>query len=176
VTTGYTREQLAELAQQLYDTAPPEITEADRKDAAKVLDASMAATDLGILLRLGFKNATTVDFFLNCAVMVELVQGLHAAGEAHGWWRHEYNDKSGFKLPSPTPDDLPLALQIISLRTASEPKGLLIGFRNGLEVLGLYMRRKMATEVLGAIARANDRAQWWDDNFSLIPNDGTKLQ
>jgi hypothetical protein len=176
MTTGYTREQLAELARQLYENAPPEMTSADKNKAAKVLDASMAATDIGILLRLGFKKAATIDFFLNCAVMVELVQGLHAAGEAHGWWRHEYNDKPGFKLDPPTPDDLPLALQIISLRTASEPNGLLIAFRDGLEVLRLYMRRKTAGEMLAAIAQANKRAQWWDDDFALIPNDGTKLQ
>jgi hypothetical protein len=176
MTTGYTREQLAELAQQIYDNVPPEMTAADKKGAAKVLDASMAATDLGILLRLGFKRNTTADFFLNCAVMIEFVLGLHAAGETQGWWLREYDGERGFKLDPPPPEDLPLALQIISLRTGSEPKGLMIAFRNGPEVLHLYMRRKTAEEVLAAIAQANDRARWWDDNFALIPNDGSKLQ
>jgi len=175
MATGYTREQLAELAQQIYENVPPEMTAADKKAAAKVLDASMAATDLGILLRLGFKRQTTVDFFLNCALMIELVLGIHAAGEAQGWLK-EHKDERGFKLGPPTPEDLPGALQIISLRTASEPEGLMIAFRNGPEVLQLYMRRKTAEEVLAAIAQANDRARWWDSAMALIPNDGTVLQ
>jgi hypothetical protein len=176
MTTGYTREQLAALSQQIYENVPPEMTAADKEAAAKVLDASVAATDLGILLRLGFKRQTTVDFFLNCAVMIELVLGLHAAGETHGWWLKEYDDERGLRLGPPTPEDLPGALQVISLRTASEPEGLMVAFRNGPEVLQLYMRGNTAEEVLVGIAQANDRARWWDDNFALIPNDGTKLQ
>jgi hypothetical protein len=173
---AYTREQLAALSQDLYENAPPEITAADKKTAPKVLDASMAATDLGILLRLGFKGNATLDIFLNCAVMIELVLGLHAAGETQGWWLKEYNDEVGFKLDSPTPDDLPLALQVISLRTTSDPKGLMIAFRNGPEPLRLYMPRKTAEEILAAIVQANDRARCWDDAMALVPNDGTKLQ
>jgi hypothetical protein len=176
MTTGYTREQLAELSLQIYESAPLEVTKADRKLSPKALDASMSGTEMGILLRLGFKRGEERDFFLNCAVMLKLVFELYGAGETHGWWLKEYNDVPGFNLEAPTPSDLDTAANVISLRTDTDPKGVLIAFRIGLTIVPFYMRRKLVEEVLSAIHHANDRAEWWDDSMALIPNDGTRLQ
>ena len=176
MSTGYTREQLSELSRQIYENVPPEMTAADLKGAAKAIDISMAATDTGILLRLGFKRGEVIDFFLNCAVTLELVLGLHAARERQGWWLGERVDPHISQLELPSPEDLAGALDVISLRTASEPKGVMIAFSGGATVFQFNMRRKLLEAVLGTIALANDRACWWDDTMALIPNDGSKLQ
>jgi hypothetical protein len=173
MTTGYSREQLAELYRQIYESAPLEVTNADRKLAPKVLDTSMAATELGVLLRLGFKRGEERDFFLNCAVLIEFAFALYGAGETYGWWLKEYDDPAGFSLEAPTPSDLGTAANVISLRTDFNAKGVLVAFRIGLAIVPFYMCRKLVEEILGTIQHVNDRARWWDESMALIPNDGT---
>jgi phage gp46-like protein len=176
VSTGYTREQLFELTRQIHENLPPEITEADFKGAAKVKELSMAGTDVGVLLRLGFGRGKILDVFLNCAVALELVVGLYAAGQTNGWWTQEYTDRPPFALETPTREDIATSLDVASLRTTSDARGVLIALGSGGTALQVYMPRKVIVDVLAAIQQAADRAGWWDDKMNLRAMDGEKLQ
>ena len=136
----------------------------------------MAGTDPGVLVRLGFKNGDALDFFLNCVVALDLVYGLYEAGQTHGWWNKEPAWEVKHELEQPTRDDLATALNVISLRTDSDPKGLLVSFSSGPTVFQFSMPKKVAAEILAQIQTAAERARWWDSELKLIPAGGEKLQ
>jgi hypothetical protein len=67
-------------------------------------------------------------------------------------------------------------MNVISLRTASEPAGVVVAFSDGAADFLFHLPRKIVEELLAAINQANDRARWYDVAMALIPNDGSKLQ
>jgi hypothetical protein len=176
MTTGYTRDQLADLLLLFHEHVPPEITEADFKAPAKVKDISMAGTEFGVLIRMGTKEGKDLDFFLNCVVTLELVVCLYAAGVTYSWWTKKHTDPVGFKIPPPSREDLDQALGVVSFRIGTRSAGVIITFNGGPIAYQFYMRRKVVADVLTGLQHAADVAGWWDEKMELIPVNRERLQ
>jgi hypothetical protein len=58
--------------------------------------------------------------------------GINETALKFDWWEMPESEKGPY-LPLPTRDELALAFKIASLRTASEPNGLLVNGTNGTE-------------------------------------------
>ena len=122
-----------------------------------------------MLLRLSLKDrAKPQTFFLNCVVALELMFGINRAAMEGNWW--EAPETSEAKpLPDLQRDDLEGSHSIISLLTASEPKGLFVIFSDGAKTFPLYIPRRFAADLIAVINDIGETAQWWDQNFQLLP-------
>jgi hypothetical protein len=176
MTTGYTREQLFGLTKTFHDNVPPDFEPSNFEKMDQANDLAMAGTEVGILLRLAFKGDNPVDFFLNCVVTLELLTDLYAAGVSQGWWLKEYNDPVGWKVPPPSREDGPAAMEVLSFRVATERDGVMLAFSDGQTVFEFRMCRKIVADVLTGIQQAADKAQWWDEKKELLPVDRIGLQ
>ena len=69
--TGYTREQLHTLNEQIYTNAPPELSSHDVNGAIKATDIAMAGTDKQLV--------------------ADVLVCIQTAGDRSGWWDDELN-------------------------------------------------------------------------------------
>jgi hypothetical protein len=176
MSSGYTRDQLADLLLKFHENVPPEITKADFNAPAKVQDISMAGTEFGALIRLRFIDDNELDFFLNCVVALELVACLYSAGVTSGWWNKKHADPVGFTIPQPSREDLDIAFDVVSFCIGTGPSGVIVTFNGGPMAYQFYMRRKVVADVLTGLQQAADIAGWWDENMELRAVDGERLQ
>jgi hypothetical protein len=176
MTTGYTREQLAQLAREMDAAAPMPVTAEALRDAQAVIDITMAGTELGILLRLATKGDDFTDIFLNCVIVLELVFCIIAAKEAQGWKWMGDRHMTELKVTSPTEADLPTCWPVKSFRLGSGALGATFVVTDGRTDRRFYIRRKLLAVLLAGIAHASERGGWWGDSMELRPNDGTRRQ
>ena len=176
MATGYTREQIRNLEILIDNNVPPEQSEKQLASAPIATDVVMAGTELGALIRIGFEHGDSHDFFINCAVVLELVIGLYGAAQEQNWWAvGEQPEAFEPELESPSVEDLANAFKVLSLRTDSIPEGALISFNSGRTVVQFFMPKSIAHYVLAGMQSASECAGWWNEDMQLIPIDGVTL-
>lgn len=166
MATGYSREQLAALTLQMDADAPPPLITEDLGLAEPIVDAGMAGTDLGILLRLAGKGDDFTNLFLNCVLVLKLVFCIFAARDANGWRLTEDQHMAKLRQMPPTEADLAAAWRITSLHLGSDRQGAMLAATDGVTTRRFFIRRKLLAALLAIIAQANDRAGWWGDSWS----------
>jgi hypothetical protein len=175
MTTGYTREELHTLRQMIEQHLPPEMGRSDKKAAERVTGVGVAGMDLGVLLRLGLKK-TQKFVFLNCALVLELVVGIYAAGQLAGWWNFETKAREQYRLAPPADGDAADSFKPLSIRTLSDYDGLLVALADETKTVRFFLSKEVATETLSTIQAGADRLRYWDGKMDLIPARAERLQ
>lgn len=174
MSIGYTREQIHQLDILLDNNVPPEQSPEQLETAVVVSEVVMAGTELGVLVRVGFGHGETRDYFLNCAVVLELVIGLVGASNEQNWWGVGEQPQFEPELPEVPRSAHDNAWRVLSLRTDSTPDGALISFSTGRTVSQFFMFKNIAHYVVGGLISAAERVGYWDDEMRLIPAHGER--
>ena len=175
--SGYTRDQLAQLWREVEENVPPLPTDADKKDAPRVVAMRAAGTDLGIVFNFEFKNGDTLVMLFNVVIAKEFAGAINSASQAFGWHKKGMVPAPSEHLKQPTPDDLPSALQVSSLSTYGIPSGILVNlympqYGESGATMVFHFPRQAALEVLTYVIRAAEVANWWTPgDFEIIPAD-----
>lgn len=177
MATGFTREELVALDQEMVANVPALPKERDKHAAPRVTAMRAAGTEKGAVFNLGFKGTKSLIVELNCVVAKEFAGAVNQAGMAYGWQRLNTVPAPSDHLSDPTIEDLPTAVRVTSLATKASPAGVLANFfmpdyGEAGTAMVFYFPRPMALEMMAYVVRAAQSANWWTQDYEFIPLHG----
>ena len=176
MATAYTRDELEKQRKTLFDLAPKIPTEKDLARAPRINAITMAGSDAGILLRLGFRKPKEVTFFINCLICQYLYAAINDAAVEGGWSKSGAHYQRDEVLSVPTTNDVNSALNVSSITTTAAPSGILVNFGGAGESLLTYTPEVIALELRAGIKLAANQTGWWGKDFVLLASDGTQFK
>jgi hypothetical protein len=172
MATGYTAAELDALYNVMDEAAPPIPTKSAKAGARHVVAMRAAGTDKGLILHFQIKDAEAEMLWLNCWVATELAAAINYASEHYGWDSRDWKPAPHDHLRPPRAEDLSGVSEGLSLATSREPGGMIVRFAvaKSKRPTTLFFSVSAALEIRSLVAVAGTEAQWWDDEFALIPS------
>ena len=172
MATGYTQVELDALLLIMEDVVPSVPSKRDKKDAPRVTGMRLSGTDKGILANFETTGGRQEIYWLNCWVAKEVAAAVSHASNSYGWPKRGLAREDNKHIRQPKRVHLATAIGVNSLSTSAEFTGMLVRFavQHRIRSVTLFLPAAKALEAMLAIVQAGQKAEWWDDDFELIPS------